>query len=227
MSTSRYLPATLIAIALLVTACGDPDTGPSVTAPAYLEFREQPTACGAERPASATEMQFTEPQDLELTGVVEVVLETSCGDITLALYPEVAPATVNSFVFLAEEGYYDGIALHRVVPGYIVQIGDPTATGGGSPGYLLPDELPPAGFLYRRGVVAMANRGPNTGGSQFFLMIEDAPLPPNYAVFGEVTSGFEAVAAMAAVPMGSNSGDSKPSRPLETIYVNHVDVMGR
>lgn len=213
---------------LSLTACagGTADVGASVSTPEYLAFREQPTACGAERPDPAVAMQFTEPADMGLTDAVDVVLETSCGDISLVLYPEIAPVTVNSFVFLSEQGYYDGIALHRVVPGYIVQIGDPTATGGGSPGYRLPDELPPAGFLYRRGVVAMANGGANTGGSQFFLMIEDAPLPADFAVFGEVTSGFDVIEAMAAVPMGPNPGDTRPSRPLETIYIDHIEVIG-
>lgn len=214
---------------MIVAACAGEaaSTGTPVTTEEYLAFREQPTACGADRPDPAIAMQFTEPAEMGVTESVEVVLETSCGDISLVLDPEIAPATVNSFVFLAEQGYYDGIALHRVVPGYIVQIGDPTATGSGSPGYQLPDELPPDGFLYRRGVVAMANRGPDTGGSQFFLMIEDAPLPADYAVFGEVTAGFDVIEAMADVPMGPNRGDTTPSRPLETIYVNHVEVIGR
>ena len=157
-----------------------------------------------------------------------MVLETSCGDLTLLLDADASPITVNSFVFLAEQGYFDGIALHRIVPGYIVQIGDPTASGTGFPGYRLDDELPSPDFQYERGVVAMANSGsPRTGGSQFFVMIEDAPLPPTYAPFGTVTAGFDVIDQMASVPMGPNRGDSQPSRPLETIYVNHVDVIGR
>ncbi len=228
MSASpRPVFAGLIALALLINACGDDGAGPPVTSAEYLAFREQPTACGADRPDPAGWMQFTAPDDMGLTGDVEVVLETSCGDITLVLDPEIAPLTVNSFVFLAEQGYFDGIALQRVVPGYIVQIGDPTASGAGSPGYRVPDELPPDGFLYRRGTVAMANGGPNTGGSQFFLVIEDVPLPPDYTVFGEVVSGFDVIAAMAAVPMGANPGDVTPSRPLETIYVEQVRVADR
>jgi len=209
MPTSLRFPAFLAVAALLLGACGGGDAGTAVTSPAYLSFRDQPTACGAERPETAVEMVFDEPDDMGLTGVIEVILDTSCGDITLALDTDIAPITVNSFVFLAEQGYYDGIALHRVVPGFMAQIGDPTATGGGSPGYLIPDELPPGGFLYQRGVVAMANRGPDTGGSQFFLMIEDA------------------LVRVAAVPMGPNPGDANPSRPLETIYINHVEVVGR
>jgi len=225
--------ALALASSLLITACGGTDdTGnaesPTVSSPEYLAFREQPTACGAERPDPVAQLQFSEPDDLGLSGTIEVVLDTSCGNLTLLLDADAAPVTVNSFVFLAERGFFDGIALHRVVPGYIVQIGDPTASGFGFPGYRIDDELPSADFLYERGVVAMANSGsPRTGGSQFFVMIEDAPLPPTYTPFGTVTAGFDVIDRMTSVPMGANGGDSQPSRPLKTIYVNHVDVIGR
>jgi len=241
--------ATITALLLAVTACsgetasttqpattqptvaGSAATGnasdQAIATPEYLAFREQPTACGAERPSPATRLEFEEPADLGLGGTIEVVLDTSCGDITLLLDADAAPVTVNSFVFLAERGYFDGIALHRVVPGFVIQIGDPTATGAGFPGYRIPDELPPAEFLYEQGMVAMANAGPGTGGSQFFLVLEDVSLPPAYTVFGQTTSGFDAMDSMTAVPMGANPGDSQPSRPLETIYINSVEVGGR
>ena len=105
MSSSPRIPALLTAAALLLSACGGGDAGTAVTSPAYLSFRDQPTACGAERPETAVEMVFDEPDAMGLTGVIEVILDTSCGDITLALYAEIAPITVNSFVFLAEQGY--------------------------------------------------------------------------------------------------------------------------
>jgi cyclophilin family peptidyl-prolyl cis-trans isomerase len=240
MRTPHSLSAAVMTVVLLaVTACsGEPaDTtqpaaagsasAESITTPEYLAFRAQPTACGAERPEPAVQLGFDAPTDLGLSGTVEVVLDTSCGDISLSLDADSAPVTVNSFVFLAERGYFDGIALHRVVPGFVIQIGDPTATGAGFPGYRIPDELPPAGFLYTRGTVAMANAGPDTGGSQFFLVLEDINLPPSYTVFGQTTSGFETMDLMTAVPMGPNPGDSQPSRPLETIYINSVEVVGR
>jgi len=235
MRTPHNLSAiALTAVLLTITSCSggpadttQPAAALTITTPEYLTFRAQPTACGAERPVPAAQLEFDAPTDLGLSGTIEVVLDTSCGDISLSLDADTAPVTVNSFVFLAERGYFDGIALHRVVPGFLVQIGDPTATGAGFPGYRIPDELPPAGFLYTRGTVAMANAGPNTGGSQFFLMLEDINLPPSYTVFGQTTSGFDTMDSMAAVPMGSNAMDSQPSRPLETIYINSVDVIGR
>lgn len=236
MRTPHSLRAAAItAVLLTVTACSgepadtttQPAAAPTVTTPEYLAFRAQPTACGAERPAPAAQLEFDAPTDLGLSGTIDVVLDTSCGDISLSLDADIAPVTVNSFVFLAERGYFDGIALHRVVPGFVIQIGDPTATGAGFPGYRIPDELPPAGFLYTRGTVAMANAGPDTGGSQFFLVLEDIKLPPSYTVFGQTTSGFDTMDSMIAVPMGPNPGDNQPSRPLETIYINSVDVIGR
>lgn len=156
---------------------------------------------------------------------MRAVLHTSCGPITIELDPALAPETVNSFVFLAEEGYYDGTVSHRVVPGYVIQAGDPTASGRGGPGYAIPDEFPAPDFSYTRGIVAMANTGrPNTGGSQFFLVLEDASLPPNYTVFGTVVDGFEVMDRIGQLPLGPQPGDAVPSRPLETVYLERVEI---
>jgi len=227
----------IIALALLpaaAAACGGDDAattsaagGPAIDTPEYQAFRAQPTACGAEAPAPAVAMQFTAPGDAAITGPLQVVLHTSCGPITLELDPALAPETVNSFVFLARQGYFDGTVSHRVMPGFVFQAGDPTASGTGSPGYRLPDEFPPAGFAYTKGVVAMANTGaPESGGSQFFIALDDIGLPPAYTVFGRVIEGFDALEQIAALPMGPNLGDPVPSRPLETVYLERVEVAG-
>jgi peptidyl-prolyl cis-trans isomerase B (cyclophilin B) len=216
---------TIVLIALLTGACGGDSGGPPVTSPAYERFRSQPTACGAEAPGPAVDMSFEAPEDLDLTGTVEAVITTSCGEIRIDLDPSVAPATVNSFVFLAEQGYFDGTAAHRVVPGYIVQAGDPTASGGGYPGYRLPDELPGPDFLYAAGTVAMANAGANTGGSQFFIMLGDVALPPSYAVFGQVTAGADTLARIASVPLSINTATFEESVPRETIYLERVEIV--
>ena len=156
-----------------------------------------------------------------------MTLVTSCGPIEIALDPAVAPETVNSFVFLAESGYFDGTVSHRVIPGFMMQAGDPTATGRGGPGYQVPDELPTGADPYRRGVVAMANAGPGTAGSQFFILFDDADwLPPQYSVFGEVVDGFATLDAIEEVTLGasSSSPDPTPSTPLETIFIESVLV---
>ncbi|HVM20667.1 MAG TPA: peptidylprolyl isomerase [Egibacteraceae bacterium] len=128
-------------------------------------------------------------------------ISTSQGDITVELFAGESPLTANSFAFLAREGFYDGTVIHRVVPGFVVQMGDPTGTGTGGPGYQFDDELAAARNRgYERGTLAMANAGPNTNGSQFFICLDDVGLPPAYAVFGEVTSGMETVDAIAQQP---------------------------
>jgi cyclophilin family peptidyl-prolyl cis-trans isomerase len=222
-----------IAAVLLVGACGSET--PSTTEPApgtvstaeYLAFRSQPTACGAAAPEAAEALSFAAPSDAAVTGPVEVVLHTSCGPIRLRLDPAAAPQTVNSFIFLARQGYFDGTVSHRVVPGFVFQAGDPTATGGGGPGYTIPDELPPAGFNYTRGVVAMANTGTaHSGGSQFFIALDDLTLAPTYTAFGEVVQGLDVLDRIAALPMGPNPPDTVDSRPLETVYLERVEVVG-
>lgn len=172
-------------------------------------------------------MTFDKPDDMDVTEPTIVTLTTSCGPIEITIDPSVAPETVNSFVFLAEAGYFDGSVSHRVLPGFMVQAGDPTATGRGGPGYTIPDELPPEGFLYDEGVVAMANAGSGTSGSQFFIMVGKADwLPASYSVFGSVTRGFETLDAIEQIPLGMNpsGGDPSPSTPLETLYIESVVV---
>jgi peptidylprolyl isomerase len=114
-------------------------------------------------------------------------METSLGTLVIALDPAAAPKTVNNFVFLAREGYYDGVIFHRIIKGFVCQGGDPTGTGTGGPGYRFADELPAAG-RYEVGSLAMANAGPNTNGSQFFIISgpDGARLPPQYSLFGKV-----------------------------------------
>ncbi len=124
---------------------------------------------------------------------------TDLGTFVIKLDPSLAPKTVNNFVYLARYRFYDGIIFHRVIPGFVVQGGDPTGTGSGGPGYTFADELPPAGS-YKIGTVAMANSGKNTNGSQFFIVVgtSGTQLPPQYSIFGQVTSGMSVVQKIAA-----------------------------
>jgi peptidylprolyl isomerase len=146
-------------------------------------------------------------------------METSMGTMVIALDALKAPRTVNSFVFLALNHYYDGIIFHRIIKGFVCQGGDPTGTGRGGPGYQYADELPKAG-QYQIGSLAMANAGPNTNGSQFFLISgpSGVGLPPAYALFGQVVKGLEIVEAMQNVPTGA--GD----RPSTDVVINSVTI---
>lgn len=196
----------------------------------YAEFRGQATACDSVAPEPLSPMEFDAPADMDLdpSSAISITMSTSCGDLVIELEPGLAPETVNSFAFLSREGYFDGTVLHRVVPGFIAQGGDQTATGTGGPGYTVPDEFPPADMGYERGTLAMANAGPGTTGSQFFIMVEDSALPPQYAIFGRVVEGFEILDLIQGVPLGKGSGSPDPvaSTPLETIYINTVTIDG-
>jgi cyclophilin family peptidyl-prolyl cis-trans isomerase len=146
-------------------------------------------------------------------------MSTSMGDMVIALDAERAPKTVNNFVFLALHHYFDGIIFHRIINGFVCQGGDPTGTGTGSPGYRFDDELPRPG-QYEIGSVAMANAGPNTNGSQFFLISgpSGAALPPQYSLFGKIVKGLDVLDAMQRVPTGRND------RPHDDVVINSVTI---
>lgn len=151
-----------------------------------------------------------------------ITIETNKGTIVFETYDLDAPKTSQNFVDLAKKGFYDGVIFHRVISGFMIQGGDPTGTGTGGPGYKFSDELNPATESYKRGylrgTVAMANSGPNTNGSQFFIMHADYPLPNNYTIFGRVVSGMDVVDAIATTPR--DGGD----RPLEQVVMRKVTV---
>jgi peptidyl-prolyl cis-trans isomerase B (cyclophilin B) len=127
----------------------------------------------------------------------QVTMKTNKGDILLELYPEHAPKTVNNFVFLVKEGYYDGVTFHRVIANFVIQGGDPTGTGTGGPGYQFGDEVKNNPLIHETGVISMANAGPNTNGSQFFITHSPQPhLNGRHTVFGKVTSGMDVVNAI-------------------------------
>jgi len=147
------------------------------------------------------------------------VVKTDVGTFDIALDAKAAPKTVNNFVFLARYHFYDGVIFHRVMPGFVVQGGDPTGTGTGGPGYTFADELPKAGS-YKLGSVAMANIGkPNTNGSQFFIVVgtQGEQLPPSYSLFGQVTSGMSVVQKIASD--GSASGTPKVVHKMISVTI--------
>ncbi len=151
-----------------------------------------------------------------------VTIDTNFGKIVLELYPKDAPKAVDNFKTLAAKGFYNGLIFHRVISGFMIQGGDPSGNGTGGPGYQFEDELNPntssykAG--YKKGVLAMANAGPNTNGSQFFIMLENYPLPHNYTIFGHVISGQEVVDAIGKTKTGAND------RPVIPVVMKSVTV---
>ncbi|MGH3072327.1 MAG: peptidylprolyl isomerase [Gaiellaceae bacterium] len=220
MHVARLL---LLALVLLAAACGGGDDAPEASGDtttaessagdgvcATVDTPEPKPDGGQEAPDG--------PLDADTT--YKLAVETSCGDFTIELDQKLAPNTVASLVSLARGGFYDGTTFHRVVPGFVIQGGDPTGTGSGGPGYSTTD-APPAGTQYTAGVVAMAKAGaepPGTSGSQFFVVTApDAGLPPDYAVVGNVVEGMETVSAIEALGLG----DGPPS---QTVVIEKVTV---
>jgi cyclophilin family peptidyl-prolyl cis-trans isomerase len=153
-------------------------------------------------------------------------IETTAGTIKVEFYPKDAPKHVNSFVFLAREGFYEGVIFHRTVPGFMIQGGDPTGTGGGGPGYRLPAEFNKRSHV--RGILSAArSRDPNSAGSQFFIMHADSPqLDGQYTVFGKVTEGMDVVDKIATAPADPMPGgiDNVPSKPRNPVKITKITV---
>ncbi len=148
-------------------------------------------------------------------------LKTSLGDIVVALHADKTPKTANNFVVLARSGFYNNTPFHRVIQGFMIQGGDPKGNGTGGPGYQFDDE--PFEGEYLRGTVAMANAGPNTNGSQFFIMHADYSLPKAYIIFGQVISGMEVVDAIASAPVKAGAG-GEASTPVSPVLVSEVVI---
>ncbi|MCG6957228.1 MAG: peptidylprolyl isomerase [Gemmatimonadetes bacterium] len=148
-----------------------------------------------------------------------VTIQTNHGTITAEMFSDVAPKTAGNFIDLAKKGYYDGVIFHRVIDGFMIQGGDPTGTGRGGPGYTIPDEFAPGLQHDTEGLFSMANAGPNTGGSQFFITLVATPwLDRKHAIFGKVTDGMDVVKAIGKTKTGP--GD----RPVDDVVMEKVTV---
>jgi peptidyl-prolyl cis-trans isomerase B (cyclophilin B) len=230
------LTGLLLAVPGLVS-CAPPSSTPasaSSAAPASTSASapagDEPVSC--DYPAEGSAAKPVEPPptgDVEATGTVAYTLQfngdkpgETGGDVTITMDRSKTPCTVNSFVSLADQGYFDGTACHRLADAglFILQCGDPAGTGSGGPGYSFPDELS-GQETYPRGVVAMANAGPDTNGSQFFLVWEDSELPPSYTVFGTMDrASRDVVAGMAGEGQDGSFGDSgRPNNPAKITKV--------
>lgn len=211
----------------LLAACGD-DGGiesptPTNTQPTMTVETPQATVPEGTDAEEREPMQWDTPPAMQLEDGknYSATIRTNKGDIVVDLLESEAPATVNNFVFLAEQGFYTNVPFHRVMTGFMIQTGDPTGTGAGGPGYRFADE--PVTRDYLRGTVAMANAGPNTNGSQFFIMHADVGLPKNYTIFGLVTEGIETVDALASTPV-SMSARGEASVPTEPLMIESVEI---
>ena len=249
MTARRILAVCIVSgLAMLTVAgCGfvpnptAPEPAEPTAAPAAATQAPQPTptaisdtGASAAQPAapsptvvvnqghSVKQWSSPPPLTIEPASSYTAVLNTSAGSITVELLAGEAPNTVNNFVFLARQGFYDNVIFHRTIEGFMIQGGDPTGTGGGGPGYRFADE--PVQRPYSRGVMAMANAGPNTNGSQFFIMHADYPrLPPNYTIFGQAVAGLETIDAIATAPTRPGGEGSTPVNP---VVIQSVEIVG-
>jgi cyclophilin family peptidyl-prolyl cis-trans isomerase len=224
----RRLLVLLLACSLLAACGGDGDDEtastptPEPTATPEDTGGEQGTGCEQVAAAEPRERELAKPKkrlDPDKTYVATVA--TNCGDFEITLDVERAPKTAASFKYLADKGFYDGLGFHRIVPGFVIQGGDPTGTGGGGPGYQVV-EAPPGDLSYDKGVVAMAKTAiedPGTSGSQFFVVTADGtPLEPDYALVGNVTAGQDVVDLIGTAPIGPDE------QPVEPIVMRSVKV---
>ncbi len=212
----RRGPLALIAlIAVPLAACGGGGTSTATQAASGCRDVPQP---------APKHVRLKRPkQTVSRAAHLRAVVATTCGSFTIALDARRAPRTVNSFAYLARRGFYDDTTFHRVVPGFVIQGGDPLGNGTGGPGYFV-DEPPPQSLSYTRGTVAMAKaqvEPPGRSGSQFFVVLPaDAGLPPDYALLGRVTRGWATVRRIAALGVpGSASG-----RPSQPVVIRHVAI---
>jgi peptidyl-prolyl cis-trans isomerase A (cyclophilin A) len=154
-----------------------------------------------------------------MTDKMYAVFHTNRGDFTVELFPDKAPATVENFKTLAEKGFYNGTIFHRIIPEFMIQGGDPEGTGRGGPGYYIPDEFGPGLTFVEPGILAMANAGPNTGGSQFFITVVPTPwLQNHHAIFGKVVKDYDVVEALSQVK--TNPFD----RPVEDVVIETLEI---
>ena len=162
--------------------------------------------------------QYSSPPEMVIdpARTYTATIETSAGTMVAELFASEAPRTVNNFVFLAREGFYDDVIFHRVISGFMIQGGDPTGTGRGGPGYQFQNENVARPYL--RGTLAMANAGRDTNGSQFFVMHADYPLPPDYTIFGKLSSGEDVIDAIANAPKGAQD------RPVNPVAITSVTI---
>jgi cyclophilin family peptidyl-prolyl cis-trans isomerase len=213
---------TLVLVACwLLAGCGGASTAGSSSAGV------DSTGCTVQSADSTPQRTFSAPpaMQIDVSKQYTATIATQYGNIVIDLLAKQAPKTVNNFVFLACHHFYDGLTFHRLVAGFVIQGGDPQGTGAGGPGYEFVDELPNSSSVYQPGAVAMANSGPNTNGSQFFICTNDVSkqLQPLYSYFGKVSSGMDVVTTIAKLKtVAGPSGEQ--SKPVAPVVMQHVTI---
>ena len=215
----------LLACALLAACGGSEEEAATTPAPEPVSPVQAAGCEQVEAPAPKKDAELPKPAErLERGTTYVATVSTSCGEFEITLDSRRAPRTGGSFKYLADKGLYDGLTFHRIVAGFVIQGGDPSGDGSGGPGYSVV-EAPPPGLTYTKGVVAMAKtqtERPGTSGSQFFVVTaEDAQLPPDYALLGEVSAGQEVVDRIGVLP---TTADEQPAEP---VVIRSVEVAER
>lgn len=230
--------AVVLLLVTLVSACGvvdNPAKETVVPAATSVAARDMDIESGCWKATDrvntqgdaelANIQQWATPPAMTIDGSKKysALVETNKGSFTIELLPAEAPLAANNFVCLARAGFYDNTPIHRIVSGFVIQGGDPTGTGSGGPGYRFPDE--PVNLNYTKGTVAMANAGPNTNGSQFFVVLSDltGSLPKNYTIFGQVTDGMDVVDTLGQVQTKVGRSGER-STPIEPVTIEKVTI---
>ncbi|MEW9698858.1 peptidylprolyl isomerase [Paenibacillus sp. SI8] len=231
-NTKKLLPLALLGLTLLVSACGN-KTAETTGGTSSPKNGAAASVSPAATASPNTPKQWSKAPDMTIdpNKSYQAEVTTSKGAFTIDLFAKEAPKTVNNFVFLSKEGFYDNVTFHRIIKTFMIQTGDPLGTGMGGPGYKFEDELKTT-HKYEPGIVAMANSGKNTNGSQFFICSgADCAAAlnshPNYSIFGKVTDeGMATITKIADTPvqMNPNGGDSSPSMPKEKVTINSIAI---
>ena len=227
----RSVPFILLVLTMFTAGClvqstPTPEPTPTTIGTPRPLGSPTPVARGTEPPVAVESRgrsikQYASSPELTIdpSASYTAVIRTNLGSMTLELFALDAPKTVNNLVFLAQEGFYDGIIFHRVIPGFMIQGGDPTGTGTAGPGYRFEDEIVPSLVFDSPGILAMANSGPNTNGSQFFITVVPTPhLNGAHTIFGKITEGQNVADAIAITPAGPGN------RPIQSVVIQGIDI---
>lgn len=213
----------------VLTACGAgsrPTVTPTRSGAAVPAASSQAATGGAAQPTSGKQYAAAPPMTIDQNKTYIATIKTNMGDIKVQLDAKNAPITVNNFVFLARDGYYNNVTFHRIIKGFMAQSGDPTGTGAGGPGYTISDE--PVKGNYEEGSIAMANTGrPNSGGAQFFICEGSGcqSLPKTYSLFGKVSEGLDTLHKIANVPVTANpSNPTEQSKPTQEVKISTIEI---